>query len=145
MKIIIFLIIGGLILPVLSFAPYRTCSGAGFAQQGAVSPPENLEEAKVLGEKAVQITEKELPGNLENIWDNEVLPAWQRMYGWFLANIWSKIDNWLSDVFKPLLKEEAEKRKPLIEEEFQKEKQELKQEAPQVGRTLWERFRELIK
>lgn len=132
--IVIISLIFGLVLPFLTIA-----------QENSVSPPENIEEIQTLGEKAAQVTGKELPGNLENIWNEEVLPMWQKMYDWFLANIWSKVDNWFKDVFKPLLKEEAEKRKPIIEEEFQKEKGEVKAELPQVTKSLWERFKDLIK
>jgi len=39
----------------------------------------------------------------------------------------------------------VEKRKPIIEEEFKKEKEELKEEVPEVTKSLWEKFKELIK
>lgn len=125
-NIIGFLLVLGLILP-----------GFGFAQETSnIQPPETLEEAKQMGKKALEVTKKELPGILEKIWKEEVLPLWQRMYDWFKENIWSRI--------VPRAKEEIEKRKSVIEKEFKKEKEELKQEVPKVGKSLWERFKELI-
>jgi len=132
-KIIILAIFIGLLLPFFSFA------------QQSVSPPENIDEVKAMGQKAGTTIKEDLPGELENIFKEQVLPVWEKMYNWSVSNIWSKIDNWFQVIFQPLLKSEVEKRKPVVKEEFQKEKQELKQEAPQVGQTLWERFKELIK
>jgi hypothetical protein len=120
------LIVFSLILPQLTFG-----------QTEPISPPENFEKAKEMGERALKTVPKELPGILERIWKAEVLSVWQKMYHWFLSNIWSKI--------KAYFKKEIEKRKPVIKEEFQKEKEELKKEAPKMGKSLWEKFKELIK
>jgi len=110
----------------------------GLAQNQPITRPETLEEAKEMGKRAFETTQKELPRILEKIWKEEVLPVWQKMYDWFKENIWSKIT--------PRAKEEIEKRKPVIEEEFKKEKEELlKEEIPKVGKSLWEKFKELIK
>ena len=98
--------------------------------------PKTMEEAKKLGGKVLEVGKKELPGIIERIWKQEVLPIWQKMYNWFLENIWVEV--W------PYAQKEIEKRKPLIEEEFEKEKQELKEEAPELGKSLWQRFKELI-
>lgn len=66
-------------------------------------------------------------------WDSYIVP--------WLKNIWYKI----SVPFK----KEAERRKPLIEEEFEKEKtqmkEEIKTEIPKTTKSLWERFKELLK
>lgn len=111
--------------------------------------PETLDEAKELGEKALEVSKKELPGNLERIWKEEVLPLWQKMYNWVNTKIWDRyIWPWLQNIWqkiKDIFSKEVEERKPIIEEEFQKEKQELKEEAPEVGKSLWERFKELIR
>jgi len=130
---LIILIIIGLISPSLAFL-----------QVQQISPPETLEEAKERGEKALESTEKELPGILEGIWKEDVLPFWQKMYGWFKAHVWPKIEGWFKRIRAPI-QEEIEKRKPIIKEEFQIEKEELKEEAPKVGKTLWEKFKELIR
>ncbi|MDI6591415.1 MAG: hypothetical protein QME61_00510 [Patescibacteria group bacterium] len=116
-----------------------------FAQQPKIKSPETLEEAKEMGIKAGKEVKEKLPGILEKIWEEEVLPVWQKMYNWFMINIWPKIESWFKREVKPRAKEEIEKRKPMIEEEFQKEKEELKKEIPEVTKSLWERFKELIK
>jgi len=140
-KIIFFLLIFSLILPGFSF-------GQAPPSQ-FITPPENLEEASKMGEKALETTQKELPGILEKIWKEEVLPVWQKMYDWFEVNVWPKIKSWFKKEIEPKVKEEIEKRKPVVEEEFQKEKEEMKEEVktelPKVGKSLWERFQELIK
>ena len=109
-----------------------------FAQ---VQPPETLEEAKEIGEKTFGDFLKKLPETLEKIWKEEALPLWQKMYNWG-KNIW---DSYIWPEIGPWFKKEIEKRKPLIEEEFKKEKEEIKEEVPKVGKSLWERFKELIK
>ncbi len=121
------------LLPNLSFAQGQPTSPP--------SPPETLREAKEIGEKALKIGEKELPGIIEKIWKEEVLPAWQNMWNWFKARIWSKIENWI--------RPEIEKRKQYFEKGFEREKEEMKEElkteVPKVSKSLWEKFKELIK
>jgi len=116
-----------------------------FAQTQSMSPPENLEEVKKMGERALETVPKELPGILESIWKEEVLPIWQKMYDWFKTNIWTEIKSWFKKEVEPRVKEEVEKRKPIIEEELKKEKKEIKEEVPEVTKSLWEKFKELIK
>ncbi len=133
-KIISILIISGLLLPIFSFA-----------QNQEFKQPETPEEVKALGEKALEVGKKELPGVLEGIWKEEILPIWQKMYDWFKTNIWPTIESWFKKEIEPRVKEETEKRKPIIEEEFKKEKEEAKEEVPEVTKSLWEKFKELIK
>jgi hypothetical protein len=104
-----------------------------------------LEEAKKMGEKALAVSKTKLPGIIEKIWKEEVLPVWQKMAYWFKINIWPKIESWFKKEFQPRAKEEIEKRKPLIEEEFKKAKEETKKEVPEVTKSFWEKFKELIK
>lgn len=133
-KILInFLIIAGLILPALSSA------------QQPLSQPENMEQARELGQKVGESAKDNLPGAIKKIWDEEVLPIWEKMYNWFKENIWLKIATFFKNLVQPKIKEEVEKRKPVVEEEFQKEKQEIKGELPDVTKSLWERFKDLIK
>jgi len=110
--------------------------------------PENMDEVQELGERALEIGKKELPGTIEKVWQEEVLPIWQKMYD-IWSNWWDNtIQPWLDDIWQKimsLLGQEIEKRKPLIEEEFEKEKEELGIEASKIGQSLWERFKELIK
>ncbi len=120
-----------------------------FGQMQLLEQPQDLDKAKQIGEKALEVGQKEIPGLIEGIWQNEVLPVWQKMFDWAKVHIW---ENWLSSGLKnfwqrvvKIFKEEVGQRKPVIEEEFQKEKQQLKEETPQVGNSLWEKFKELIK
>ena len=133
-KIAVISAICGLLLPVFIFAQEQ-----GFEQ------PETFEEVKEMGEKSLEVGKRELPGVLEKIWQEEILPVWQRMYNWFMENAWPKIENWFKQEIEPRTKEEIEKRKPIIEEEFKKEKEEVKEELPEVTKSLWEKFKELIK
>jgi hypothetical protein len=112
-------------------------SGFTFAQ-APVSPPETFEEAQEMGEKALETAKRELPEILDKIWKEEVLPFWQKLWNWLKKTFWEPC-------IEPFLKEEVEKRKPVIEEEFEKEKEEAKEEAPKIGKSLWEKFKELIR
>ena len=132
-KIISILIIFGILLPSFSFA------------QQSITPPGTLDEAKKIGERALETAQKEIPGIFERIWKEEVLPVWQKIFNWVKSKIWEPyLWPWFENI-QALFGEELEKRKPIIKEEFQKEKQEIKTEAPQLGKSLWERFKELIK
>lgn len=121
---------------VILLISFLSLANVSLAQLPDVQP-ETVEEAKELGEKALEVGERELPGIIEKIWEQEVLPIWRQMYNWFLENIWVKV--W------PYAEKEIEKRKPLIGEEFEKEKKELKEEAPELGKSLWQRFKDLIR
>ena len=125
------LIVLGVILPNFSFA-----------EEAKIEVPENLEEVKELGGKAVEIGKKELPETMEKAWQEEVLPLWQRMYDWFKRSVWEPY-------FAPFFQKEIEKRKPEIKEEFEKEKQEMKEpakeEIPKATKSLWEKLKELFK
>jgi len=135
-KVIVTLILASLILPTVALTQESPTP---------LQPPETMEEAKELGEKALETAQKELPGALGRIWREEVLPIWEKMYNWFLENIWPKISSWFKKEAEPRVKGEIEKRKPILEEEFQKEKEELKEEVPEVSKSLWEKFNELIR
>jgi|APFre7841882654_1041346.scaffolds.fasta_scaffold147208_2 hypothetical protein len=133
-KIIIFFVMCGLILPLFSFA-----------QDGQISPPKNLDELKTFGQKVGDSFKSNFPDAVKKVWEEKVLPTWEGMYEWVKNNIWPRVEGFFKTIVKPKVQEEVEKRKPVVQEEFQKETQALKQEAPQVGQTLWERFKELIK
>ncbi|MFH1036520.1 MAG: hypothetical protein V1756_00415 [Patescibacteria group bacterium] len=111
--------------------------------------PETIDEVKDMGNKTVDVMEKGLPGIIKSTWENEVLPIWRSIYSWFRAHIW---DNWLgpkvSNVWQSIVrifKGEVEERKEGVGEEFEKEKGELKEEAPVVGKSLWDKFMDFIK
>ena len=138
LKILITVVIINLILP-----------NFGLAQE-TIKAPETLEQAQEFGEEVLEKTKQQLPGILQRIWQEEVLPVWRKM-----KQIWSKwwdttIQPWLIsivDKIKVLLGQEIEKRKPYIEQEFEKETEELIEdigkEIPRA-KSLWERFKELL-
>lgn len=125
-NIIAVLLILGLILPFFSFA-----------QNQGILPPKDINEVKGIGEKALKVFQKDLPGILKETLTEKVFPIWKKMWDWFDVNIWLKV--W------PKGKSELEKRKSIIKEEFKKEKKELKTELPRVEKSLWERFKDLIR
>lgn len=128
-KSIIILIISGFLFTSFVYA------------QTLVEAPKTIEEAEEITEKAISAVEEEMPGILRRTWEEKVLPIWQRMWDWFYINAWSRIKDWFRENIEPKIEE----KKPIIEQELEKEKQEIKQELPKVGKSLWERFKELIK
>ncbi len=132
----VFLIIGFLLTLVapLSFAQQ---------DQEILKLPETIEEAKTSGERILW----SFPEALKKTW-REALVIWKTVLKWFksfwysyisplLQNIWYRINSFLG--------REIEKRKPEIRKEFEKEKEEIKEEIPKTGKSLWQRFKELIK
>lgn len=139
-KTIIILSIAILILPSFSFV---------LAQNQPIEMPGTLDEAKEMGEEFSQEAKEKLPGILEKLWKEEVVPVWGAMWSWaknwWQETIWPRITGFFKEKIKPPVEEEIEKRKTIIKEEFEKEKEELKKEAPEIGKSLWERFKEIIK
>lgn len=141
-KFIIILSILTLILPSLVFA-----------QSQSVKVPDTPGEAKDMIIRAIKSIGENLLGILKKIFNEGVLPVWKKMYYWSQENVWdSHIFPWLKNIWQKIsgiFGKELEKRKPVIEEEFQKEKTEMKEdvktEVPQAGKSLWEKFKELIK
>ena len=145
-NIINFLLIFVLILPSFgSINSPQVC----FAQNQQIQSPETLGEAKEMGENFAGEAKEKLPGILERIWKEEAVPVWSKMWdwtkNWWKGTVWPWVSSIFQEKIKPPLEEEIEKRKPIIKEEFEKEKQEFKKEAPEVGKSLWERFKEIIK
>ena len=108
-----------------------------FAQQ----LPSNMEEGKEILEEGIEVSKSELPGKIKDMWNNEVWPVWVKMWDWFDGHIFYMVRDW----FKKDVEPEIEKRKPGIKDEFEKEKEEVKEELPQVGKSLWDKFKEIIK
>jgi len=134
LKIIVISSIVGLILPSFSFAQVSP----------EIKLPGTFGEIKDAGLKALGF----IPELLKEIWDG---------FSGFCLNVWNFFKNtWNSYIFpffdnlwQGTLGKEIKERKPVIEEEFQKEKQEMKEEIktglPDALKSLWERFKELIK
>ncbi|MDP4007375.1 MAG: hypothetical protein Q8P55_02155 [bacterium] len=117
------------------------------AAQEEITPiqaPETVKEAQQFG---IQILQG-IPGAVKEVWNNQAVPLWSKMWNWFLT-IWNQyIFSWIQDWWDriaSLFGQEIEKRQPLLEQEFQKEKEELKQELqekiPEPGKTLWEHIK----
>jgi hypothetical protein len=136
-KLIIILILAGLFLTSFNLIVQ--------AQEGdGVQLPENTEQVKEAAGNVLKTVKQEMPGNMKNLWQEQVLPVWQSMYDWFKVNIWVKV--------RPKAQEEIQKRRPGAEEEMQKKtgetKEELKKDIPQISqdiRNLWQKLKDLIK
>lgn len=111
-----------------------------FAETSSVKAPENFQETEQVGKKALDVTQKDLPGIISGIWKNEVWPVW-RKWGIFFEGIWDK--------FKKIFQNETKKRESVIKAEFEKEKQEMKEgiktELPSIGKSLWQKMKEIFK
>ena len=125
---------------VISFTIF-TLSFSPVFSLAQVSIPDTLEEAKGVGENIFVIAKRELPRILKGIWEREVLPIWLKMWSWTKGVFSPLIEKW----FLP----EYQKRKEYFEENFESEKdkvaEEVKEEVPKVTKSLWEKFKELIK
>jgi len=134
---LLILIMIGLFLPV-----------SGFAEDQISEPPATLEEARELGEESLEVTKEDMPGILGRIWNEEVIPFWQRMWGW-AKNFWKDtLWPWIRGLWerriRPPVEEEVEKRKEIIEERLEEEKEELqKTSIPKGIRSLWEEIKEM--
>ncbi|MDD5144828.1 MAG: hypothetical protein PHW72_01770 [Candidatus Pacebacteria bacterium] len=106
-----------------------------------LTPPDTVEESKEIIEKGIDLSIKELPQNIMRIFKEEALPVWTKMYTWFYERLGKKIVAWFNKEISP----EIKKREPQFKEEFAKEKEEMREDLPQAGKSLWEKFRELIK
>lgn len=107
------------------------------------SLPQNMDEAKDIGEKALT----GFPVIFRGLWQNAKSVCgeiWQRVKGFWFRYVDPLIIN-LKERIKSFLTREVEKRKPAAEEEFEKEKQEFKQEIPDIGRNFWQRIKDLVK
>ncbi len=120
-----------------------------FGQATEFSPPENGQEAQHLGQNALNTAQKEGPGTIGRIWQNEVLPVWQKMLSWADNNIWEpRLKPWLQSVWTGtlrILRIEVKNRTPAAKEKFQEEKTQVQEEAPKVGKSFWDKFMDIIR
>jgi len=151
-QLIVFLIISGLVVPFFVFVPTPNLAW-GIARAEPISPPETLEETREIGERILETVPKELPGVLERIWKGEVLPIWRRIYNWAKKNLWDPyIWPFFQNIWQriqAIFRKEIRERKEIIEEELERKKEEfkkeMKEEVPKVTKSIWQRFKELIK
>lgn len=105
---------------------------SGFVLAEVPKAPQTFKEAETMGKEILW----GFPQALRKPWQ-EAVAVWGKMGGWF-GNFWnSYISLWLSDVWQ--------KRKPEVKEEFEKEKQEMREDVFKGTKTLWQRFKELIR
>ncbi len=119
------------------------------AQNVILNQPENLDQAKQMGQNALEVIKNDSSGIIKNIWNNEVLPVWKKMFDWAKVHLWQNwLKTWFDNIWqavKRIFTSEVEQRTPTVKENFQTEKGQLKEEVPEVGKSLWEKFKELIK
>ena len=104
-------------------------------QAATGSIPVNIEETL---DRVMDFLLHDLPALIKGIFEENVLPIWNRMYEWFKENIWEKI--------KPLTTEEIERRKEIAEEEARKEKEELLAEIGEISikNDIWEKVKDFL-
>ena len=119
-----------------------------FAQEfNQIEAPETIEDAKEFGKQLGE----QLPDEIEKVFDNEVVPIWEKMWA-KVEEIWEQyIIRWIDGIIASLVGlvgREIEKRGPEIQAEFEKEKEEIKEElrneAKDASIGLWERFKSLL-
>ena len=134
---IFFILTGFLALITLSFINLAFLPVS--AQEPGLKAPGTFKEAKTTGERALGA----IPGVFKELWQ-EALGIGQK-----IKSVWSRYINPKISVFGQkilsVFNQEAKKRKEIIKKEFPEEKQELKEEVPKVGKSLWQKFKELIK
>ena len=134
-KIITILVMFGLVLPT-----------SGFAQgEFGAAMPQTIGEAK---DFVIGVLSK-LPEAVKNVWQEEALPIWQKMWEWFFgfweSTIWPVLESW-RDKLLGLLGKEVEKRSSELKKDIKQEiKEEIKETAPAVGNSLWEKFKDLLR
>jgi len=102
--------------------------------------PETFEQAQQLGEEALEIGKKQLPDIIRDVWNNNVLPVWQKMYDWAYTNIWLRIKNLLGS----RVEQEIEIRKEIVDQEFEQEKEEVKKELPGILNKILEFIKNVV-
>jgi len=104
-------------------------------QAATGSIPVNIEETL---DRVMDFLLHDLPALIKGIFEENVLPIWNRMYEWFKENIWEKI--------KPLTTEEIERRKEIAEEEARKEREELLAEIGEISikNDIWEKVKDFL-
>ena len=75
--------------------------------------------------RVVDFIANDLFGIVKEMFEEKVIPIWEKMYEWFKENIWAKI--------KPLTEAEIERRKQIAEEESQAEKDEIIEEMEEIS------------
>ncbi len=125
--------LAGFLWPCFSFAQF---------ENPPIPQPETAQQAQELGNKAWDFAKGSLPGIIKQVWNEQVIPIWTKMWEWFKANIWEPY-------LAPFFQSEIEKRQPGLKTEFEKEKTETVQSAktdvvPAI-KSLWAKLMDIIK
>ncbi len=84
------------------------------------------------------------PETLKRIWQGAV-EVWKSVFKWIL-NIWNRyIKPPLINFWNSFFNKEVKINSPEVKQELEKEKQEMKVEIPKATKSIWERFKEIIK
>ncbi|MCX6764818.1 MAG: hypothetical protein NTU58_03935 [Candidatus Nealsonbacteria bacterium] len=143
-------------LIIISVFPFLISNGV----KAELTQPKTIEESKGFFEKAIKVIIEKIPAIIKGMWKNEILPIWQKMWGW-VKNFWNnffgeKLHNFWYSFLKPkinllldkiraLLGNTIEKEKPIIERELEKEKEEIRKDIPTSTKSYIEKFNELLK
>ena len=76
----------------------------------------------------------------ESMIDDEMVSIWAQTWNWLKGifnTVWGKVSS--------ILGQQVEQRRPEVEQEFQKELEEMKEDVPKTTKSLWQRFKDLIK
>lgn len=112
-----------------------------------VEAPATTEEAKSFISKILSF----FPNALKKTWEaaKNILQKFFEFWSSFWDNT---VQPWLKGIWDKLLSflgKEIEERRPAIKEEFEKEKEamkeSIKEEGIEVGKSLWEKFKDLIR
>jgi len=125
-----------------------------------LTPPKTIEESKSFFENAIKIIIEKIPAIIKEIWQNQILPIWQKMWNWVkdfwtnffgekISNFWysflkPKISSFLEEI-RTLFGGVIEKEKPVIEKELEKEKEEIRKNIPMNNHPYIEKFKELFR
>ena len=93
------------------------------------------------GEKTIGIGDlKSFSGAFQGIWQGAV-GVWNKIFEG-VKNFWNKH---IKPFFINLWNKEIKIKRPEIKEELEKEKEEIKTEIPKASKTIWGKFKDLIK
>lgn len=129
-----------------------------------LQPPEDINQIKEEAQKTGKSVLQRLPEAVKQVWRNEILPLWRKMWSFFKI-FWEKtLGPYLSNLWynhlKPFIEKivikiekmagkKIEENKPQVQEEFQKKKEETKKELekqlPKATQTIWDKLKEVIK
>jgi len=95
----------------------------------------NIEETL---NRTIDFIVNDLFGLVKGLFEEKVIPLWEKMYEWIKENVWEKI--------KPLTEAEIERRKQIAEEEYQAEKEEILEEIEEISikNDIWEKIKTFL-